>query len=688
MPVSQFSLFEEKPDGIVASQVYDNIIEIGQSNSSLKISVVSKWFGDNVLLIRTRQPIIIILNTSNYTFIKIPLKYNVDSDLPEIEHIFNLSSWDELYNKIRDQLLSYGFSYDINSKLYTFGQGFYTPEYGNFEGEHNRSVDLYLGDYVTIKQDIIDIGHSSLKHLKEGIDDEDAVIMRQLVAFKESLNDSIDISKADIININSKIDAILLGSPDILNSFKELIDLVNSLEITTSNNLIAEIYRISTKINEVETVSIAQDITHTKNIADINTLITSNYNTHVANDLLIEGRITAYKASCESELLAEVLSRRENDLQIREEMITVKNISPSISIYTDGMLGNFGGNGYTDVQAHNINGLFFHVPITSYVHIQLPVFKPTMFKDIAKLFCSICILSNKALPKLAVYTKVKKDGTDVSTWYNKALFFEVSNPTSILINNSYSNSTCYQLYADINNNANSIPNYSQKKIRMTLASESSVFYDKIPPNDYVECVTLITEKSKPTGHYEFIVNNIGCSTSDETMVNSFDDIALYYYSKEILNKTERNIYDINTSIINITNEIKTNLDTQIAKQSSDKELLELSIANTKGSLTTSINTEIIRANNAEAALNTKMDTHIENYNTNNVNLGLKLDTIELKQTKDNQSRIDRDVELLRMIKDNEESFLSFVQWFTEVGKYTNVPFKFPHNRKDSTHTFI
>jgi hypothetical protein len=686
MPVSSFSLFRESFYGLVTSTVNDNNIELGQENSSSKINAEGKWFGDNVFLVRTRQPMIIIFNTSNYTFIKISLKYNIDSDEPAIAALFNLTSWDALYTEIGDQLLPFGFSYNKVSKQYIFEKGFSTPENGSYEGEHDRSVDLYLGDHVTIKDKIVDIGHSILTHLVDGIDDEDAVNMKQLVAFRKALNDSIDISKADIITINNKLDEITAGTPDVLDNFKAIIDLINALDKENADNLLLEIAGIKTKINQVEADCITNDTLHTERMNSISNIIEYNQDSCVAKDTLLEGLIIANRASCESELLAEVDLRKSNDIEIREESITIRNISSSTEIYADGSWGNFGGNGFVNPRNFSISGIYVNVHnSTVFIHTQLPVFEYTKLKDISNLFCSVAIIKNTALPKLAVYTKVKKDGTDISPWYNKALIFEVANPTSLLVN-STTNMKSYQLYADIHNKnkLGAIPNYYQTRVKMTLAAESVAFYNNISLEDEVHCVTILTDKGRPQ-EYEFIYNRVGLCTTNGTMINDFDDLANYLYTNGVSTTLSTYTSTLTGTVNALSSSINKKVDDLAIKQAADKDLLEKSIAATQTLLTTKVNDEYLRAKAAEDALDLKINTHIGNYNTNNTNVASRIDAIEDKHILDNQARVDRDAVLLQMIKDNEDSFLRFVQWFTEVGKYTNVPCKFPFNRQDSTH---
>jgi len=101
---------------------------------------------------------------------------------------------------------------------------------------HN-APKIYLGDYVSVLGKTIDVNGSILSNMHDGVNSQDAATMSQMKSMTDNFNSQLNITNTNVTNAKIKLDTILFEATTAMDTFKEISDSFNSLDLSTKENL-------------------------------------------------------------------------------------------------------------------------------------------------------------------------------------------------------------------------------------------------------------------------------------------------------------------------------------------------------------------------------------------------------------------------------------------------------------------
>jgi hypothetical protein len=532
---------------------------------------------------------------------------------------------------------------------------------------------LHLGDYVTVNKDIIDLQYSRIINITNAVKPQDVPSFQQITDTKLALEDSIKISNDKITELQGKVTNILYGS-EAYDSFKKVIDLVNAMDKEDDLSVAKSITLLTQSIADEEIRAIAEEGSILTNLNNFKTLTYGPDKIALdANDSRIEGIVTANRTDYDNKLLTEQTARDAADKLHQSNMITTIHVLSTPTMYADGVAPK------AIIPKHcSIDGWTYSKTsddITDKINWYFPPKSDLKFKDLNHLSFNAWLANNASLPFIVLYTKRKNDGNDETIWYRSKYVFEVSKP--ILIN-STSNVVPYQFYIGFNNsNVDTLPNFGlqRKELSNTTISRDNKFLPEL--NDEIQYIAFSTNSVATKDSVDLLVSNLCYCTN--TGITEYKFISSLLTSQMVTTSLESEVLRAKTA----EGALKTDLKTLSEKQISDYGILDGKITGLNTSLSGSIGDESSRALAAEGLIAGNLSTHIGLYDKNTIRVDGLITNLGTNLTTETNTRVQEINRLTGYIEKLESSLLSLTQAFFGNGEFKTIPFIIPYLHDDS-----
>ncbi len=232
------------------------------------------------------------------------------------------------------------------------------------------------------------------------------------------------------------------------------------------------------------------------------------------------------------------------------------------------------------------DGFYYNNPFDKKIFWNIPSPKTT-FGQINYISFNVTLLSNTFLPYIAVYTKLKNDGTNAGSWFNARYTYEIFTPSDITVNDPTTNATPYQFYCALSGtNINNMPDYGLQKTLLPLGSHQTT--GTMGPLDEILYITLQTTSGAAAGALNFTAHNFCVCTTSQTYEYNFSSASL----------TSASISSSLSSEVTRAGLAETGLQNQITSLNTNVNTAVSNISTIQTDLTNEVN----RATSADTAL--------------------------------------------------------------------------------------